>query len=52
MIKVNFTYLDETKNKLKYQETPDTNHVGTLYINKLSFGGNKPEKITVTIEAQ
>lgn len=50
MITVNFTYDSETKNKFKYQETPDTNYVGTLYLSKLAFSGKKPDKIEVTIK--
>lgn len=50
MIKAEFHYSEDTKNKLKYQENPATNHVGTLYINKNSFNGKKPEKLIVTIE--
>lgn len=51
MIKATFIAdKEETKNKFKYHETPDTNYVGTLYLSKLAFGGAKPEKISVQIE--
>lgn len=52
MIKANFVYDSETKNKFKYQEAPETNFVGTLYLSKHAFGGEKPEKIILTVEKQ
>ena len=52
MITVTLIYTEDTKNKFKYQETPETNFIGTLYVSKLAFGGKKPEKIKIIIETE
>jgi ssRNA-specific RNase YbeY (16S rRNA maturation enzyme) len=49
-----FAFERETKNTFRYQEEADEfgdTVVGTLYVAKRAFAGQKPEKVTVTISA-
>ena len=46
-----FEFKRATKNTYRFQEKTFTDHViGTLYVQKVLFGGQSPKKVRVTVE--